>query len=674
MKKISGIRILKNISYIILPIMLVCLILTIISNIYVSQYGKDKFESENYFESEIFYDAIEEDIDLAVSQYKYLYDNNDDIETSYYTEDYIATYKGEEYEVYIDNRDCEILIINQTDKNIYISFDNVYSNFFEYDSMMYNIEGIIGEISTRKYNFIYENEEIDTSIGGLEKDIILDTSLLKMLKEEQYIVYMGIDENLENQPSYIYSKVAYEILGTQFKNQNLWLNIGIALSMIIISIILIIKGIGKKGKVDGISLNIIDKIPVEIITIIILVIEYIIMLIIQGLTYELQYVTISVYDLIITIGLVAIVMYIFGIIYFETVVKRIKSKSFWKSTLIYIIFNKIRNIFVNFKERPQALILGICIFPVIIGLVIFSYISPVLTVLSAIGITCVYLSIIIKKYKDIHVLRKLVDDISENKKIDIDTSKFSGEINEYANKLIEISKGFSIAIDEQVKSERTKTELIANVSHDIKTPLTSIINYVDLLKKENIQNERCKEYLEILDQKSFRLKKLTDDLIEISKASSGNIEIKLEKLDIAEFIYQITGEFEEKFKQENLSINLNISSEKVEVIADGRYMYRIFENIYSNIYKYALNGTRVYIDIFEGDSKVTIEAKNISKTKLQKDSKELVERFTREDNSRTTEGSGLGLAIVKNLVELQNGKFDVILDGDLFKARIVLDK
>ena len=238
----------------------------------------------------------------------------------------------------------------------------------------------------------------------------------------------------------------------------------------------------------------------------------------------------------------------------------------------------------------------------------------------------------------------------------------------------DIASGFSNAINESLKSERLKTELITNVSHDIKTPLTSIINYVDLLKKENIQDEKVKEYIDILDKKSQRLKKLTEDLVEASKVSSGNVKLNLENINIKELFNQTIGEFKDRFEEKNLIIETTIPNDNIKINADSRYLYRIIENLFSNITKYALEGSRVYIDIIEKEKIVDISIKNISKDKLNISSDELMQRFVRGDKSRYTEGSGLGLSIAKSLTELQGGTFDIIIDGDLFKVHIIWPK
>jgi len=234
-----------------------------------------------------------------------------------------------------------------------------------------------------------------------------------------------------------------------------------------------------------------------------------------------------------------------------------------------------------------------------------------------------------------------------------------------------IRDGLDKAIHNQLKSERLKSELITNVSHDLKTPLTSIINYIELIKKEeNIEPEHIKDYINVLDSKSKRLKVLIEDLFEASKASSGNLELNMEKIDITQLLRQAIGEMEEKLSQANLDLKLRVPEEKTYIKADGKRLYRVLENLLSNIAKYSLNNTRVYIDIVENDEKVKLTMKNISSYELNFAPEEIIERFKRGDESRNTEGSGLGLAIARDLVNAQGGRFEIDIDGDLFKVVI----
>lgn len=233
-----------------------------------------------------------------------------------------------------------------------------------------------------------------------------------------------------------------------------------------------------------------------------------------------------------------------------------------------------------------------------------------------------------------------------------------------------ISDGLDTALAEQVKSERLKADLITNVSHDIKTPLTSIINYVDLIKRENIEDPKIQKYLEVLDQKSHRLKTLTEDLVEASKASSGNIKLEVADIDIVELVQQTNGEFEDKYELSRLKLVSTLPNEVILIEADGRRLWRVLENLYNNACKYALENTRVYVGIEDRGAEVVFSIKNVSAAPLNFSPDELTERFVRGDVSRTTEGSGLGLSIAKSLTELQGGKFRISIDGDLFKAEV----
>ena len=262
----------------------------------------------------------------------------------------------------------------------------------------------------------------------------------------------------------------------------------------------------------------------------------------------------------------------------------------------------------------------------------------------------------------------------------IDLNDFEGQELALAEGINNISAGLETALQEKVKSERLKADLITNVSHDIKTPLTSIINYVNLIKRENIQDEKIRGYLDVLDQKSQRLKTLTEDLVEASKASSGNLKLEISDIDLIELIYQTNGEFEEKFASRHLELITTVPEETLLIEADGRRLWRVLENLYNNAYKYAMEHSRIYVDIYKTEGgadegganseQVVFTIKNVSANPLNIRGDELTERFVRGDVARTTEGSGLGLSIAKSLTELQKGKFDLTIDGDFFKAQL----
>ena len=254
--------------------------------------------------------------------------------------------------------------------------------------------------------------------------------------------------------------------------------------------------------------------------------------------------------------------------------------------------------------------------------------------------------------------------------IAVDTRHMLPTLKEHAENLGAVSFGMTRAVNERMKSERFKTELITNVSHNLKTPLTSIVSYVDLLKKEPIENEKAREYIEVLDRQSQRLKKLTTDLVDASKASSGVLNVSREPVDLSELVRQSAGEYAERFALAELTPILSLPESAV-VTADGRLFWRVLDNLLTNVVKYALSGTRVYLDVIAQEKATTISIKNISREALNIPAEELMERFVRGDESRHTEGSGLGLSIARSLIELMGGEFRLTLDGDLFKAEIV---
>lgn len=252
----------------------------------------------------------------------------------------------------------------------------------------------------------------------------------------------------------------------------------------------------------------------------------------------------------------------------------------------------------------------------------------------------------------------------------INTAKMYRDLKEHAEALNDLGSAIGSAVDERMKSERFKTELITNVSHDLKTPLTSIINYVDLLKKEEVDSPKAAKYIEVLDRKSQRLKKLTEDLVEASKASTGTLTVNRERLGMGQLVQQALGEYEEKFAARRLELLPSLPEEELYVDADGRHVWRILDNLLGNCHKYALEGTRVYLELRRWEGKVTLSIKNISQNALNIPPEQLMERFVRGDESRTSEGSGLGLSIARSLTELQGGTFRLDIDGDLFKASI----
>ena len=258
---------------------------------------------------------------------------------------------------------------------------------------------------------------------------------------------------------------------------------------------------------------------------------------------------------------------------------------------------------------------------------------------------------------------------------DLDVSiprNYSGDdLDRLSEDINAISGATRLAVEKELKNQKMKTDLITNVSHDLKTPLTSVVTYVDLLKKEGLGSENAPEYLDIIDQKANRLQHLTLDLFDAAKASSGDLPVELQSVDLVSMVNQAAGEFDDDLKKRDLELIIN-SPEKVQVMADGRYLWRVMENLLSNIRKYAMQGSRVYIDVSSDDKCGIVSVKNMSQERLNISADQLMERFTRGDESRTTEGSGLGLSIAKDLTSLMGGRLKITVDGDLFKAEVYL--
>lgn len=352
-------------------------------------------------------------------------------------------------------------------------------------------------------------------------------------------------------------------------------------------------------------------------------------------------------------------------------VRRFKAGVFFQHSFIHAIVNSVTAMpFYRRMKGTMRISLFIILYAVfMVVMVLVSRKAETTGLVLGIIVSCLFLFGFCSLAGELEVLRKGSKEFaSGNLKYRIKAKSVLPATFEIAQNLNQMSEGMQHAIDEQIKSERMKSELITNVSHDIKTPLTSIINYVDLLKKEGVDENTAKEYLDILDQKSMRLKSLTEDLVEASKASTGNLAVELNRINAKEMLNQAIGEFKERFDTHRLEVIVEQPKTDVTVMADGRHMWRVVENMLSNACKYAMRGTRVYVDLYLEGENACIAVKNISGQRLNITEEELMQRFVRGDTSRNTEGSGLGLSIAKSLAELQGGDFQIHIDGDLFKA------
>ncbi len=351
-----------------------------------------------------------------------------------------------------------------------------------------------------------------------------------------------------------------------------------------------------------------------------------------------------------------------------SLVRRIKTRTLWKNSVLYAVLKHFYRMVGRWKVTTKVMLSYGMFLLVNMLLFFFGSLGIMLLVIFDFAAGLILLQQARQRKQILEGIRKISEG-DLNYQIPIE--KLSGDSLLLAEAVNHIGEGLSTAVEQSVKDERLKTDLITNVSHDIKTPLTSIINYVDLLKREDIPNERARNYIAILEDKSQRLKHLTDDLVEASKISSGNVKLELVRINFQELINQTNGEFSEKFEERELQLVVNMPREPVIIEADGRRLWRIIENLYGNVAKYAMPGTRVYVELTVVGHMVRFHIKNISEQPLNIDAGELTERFIRGDVARSTEGSGLGLSITKTLTELQKGSFDIYLDGDLFKVTII---
>ena len=355
-----------------------------------------------------------------------------------------------------------------------------------------------------------------------------------------------------------------------------------------------------------------------------------------------------------------------------SLVKRIKAKTLWQNSVLRMVIMFCGEIISERSVTSKAVLLTGC-FMIIEWLAVISANLFVVFLMLVMDIVVIY--VVISSAIAKNRLKKGIEEIaSGNMSYQIPLKGLRGSNRNLAEKVNDIGEGLNRAVEEGMKNERLKTDLITNVSHDIKTPLTSIINYVDILKRSGIDDPKIQGYLDILESKAQRLKTLTEDVVEASKVSSGNITLECMDMNLTELVQQTEGEFAEKFEARDLTMVVNLPEEPAVVHVDGRRMWRVLENIFGNAAKYAMPGTRVYADLTVSGNYVNFSLKNVSEQQLNISADELTERFIRGDISRSTEGSGLGLSIAKSLTEMQGGQFELYLDGDLFRVNICFER
>ena len=498
------------------------------------------------------------------------------------------------------------------------------------------------------------------------------------LAGENYLYFVSVDKDFPVLDRIKQEKLVYD----KFEPWLVPVMAGSVLALILAlaGVVILTIGAGRNNEDKKVHLNFFDRCYTEIVAVVVFMIWLMgTSVIVQAMDDEEMRIVWK------TIGFGTLGLW-FGIWFLAgwlSLVRRIKARSLWRDSLLRHIlllvrkcFSKCSNLLVflggNMISRVKIILLfGIFIFLqfMFTGMTIEG--GSALSLLLMIVMDCAVLYYLIKKAwgreQIIAGLKKITDGDLQYK---IPTEKLSGEQEMVADYINHIGEGLDAAVENSLKNERMKTELITNVSHDIKTPLTSIINYVDLLKRENPEDPKIRGYLEVLENKAQRLKVLTEDVVEASKASTGNIALEMTDLNFIELVHQVIGEFEEKFEERNLTMVVHFDEEEAIICADGRRLWRVLENVFGNVSKYAMENTRVYVDVKVDRPNVQLSLKNISAQPLNISAEELTERFIRGDVSRNTEGSGLGLSIAKDLVQLQGGEFKLYLDGDLFKVTI----
>lgn len=672
-------QVLKTIAFLTLPIFAMIIIVDCIIIYYAVACPEIK-ENKDFYDTDMFIDSYMGEVERKGLSLK------DEVEGGYFIDEYgywidpledsdrtpIYVQDGE-YKIYYQTNHTKkkfiYLLVNEETKIAYTNIQQTSKT-----NTIEKLKQVI--ISNNKYWSI-SNNQIQTNVERLsEENIVRNEDLQKIsefsMNKQYYTAFDETVQNLDSTSDITLNRALYNQTKSLYKYSYSTLIISIIIGSI--ELIYLIYSLGYVKNKEEIYLSWLDKIPLEI-----LFFGYFLLFFVEAALLAICLSVISVdvnlcVMLIMLVGYFSVLSALYGA---GTLLKRIKVHTFFKNSVTYRILKWLVQKYKNVKNTISSnknlggkialYFIGIVTVSILIGL-IFKEFGILLDIVF--WIWCYYkIMKEVDKFKQIHDATEKI--YKGDTDIKLDESLYTGVLKELAIYINDIAGGFSNAIKESLKSERLKTELITNVSHDIKTPLTSIINYVDLLKQENIQNEKAKEYIEVLDNKSQRLKKLIEDLVEASKASSGKIKINKEVLNVKELLNQVTGEFEDKFNSRCLNIISKLPEETVYIKADSRYLYRVLENTYSNVAKYAEENTRVYIDcILEEKNTVAIYVKNISKDELNISADELMQRFVRGDKSRNTEGSGLGLSIAKSLTELQDGTFNIYLDGDLFKVAI----
>ena len=649
---------------------------------YLEQQSGDSYTSLENFEQEFsrensnFFFTVQDDTGKTV------FESPDQDETYQYTrsqEQYLSyNWRNvvEEDHVFSSEEAFEEYVNSLERQNFNV--DNAYITTYEQGDSAEDVSG--AQTEERSPEPAQENPSTETTVETTADDHPAD---LPGSKVHAYISYQRFDYAHVTITGYIrqtlaakdriYFEAYYTNLLVENRNTLIWLTAALFVLCLALVIFLLCAA-GHKEGVDGIHLNWVDKIPLDL---------YLVLAVAAGgciftAGIELTNASIAIAVFVVAVLLVFAVLLIMSV--FMTLATRFKSGAFWKNTIIYrcvcLLFRMGKGLkdglsycakHLHLYWQAGLIFAGVTLLEFLVVAAFGNGAIGVIWLLAKLVETPLLVLILISLQK----LKAGGEALAEgNLNASVDLNHMYGVLKHHGENLNSIAQGMQKAVQQQLKSERFRTDLITNVSHDIKTPLTSIVNYVDLLKKEDVQPEKAKEYLAVLDRQSARLKKLTEDLVEASKASSGTLPVHLDAVDVNVLLSQVSGEYQSRFELCRLEPIVKLAPENPQILADGKLLWRVFDNLLSNICKYAMPGTRVYFTSEVLDSRVQISFKNISNYPLDITADELMERFVRGDSSRSTEGSGLGLSIAQSLTGLQKGSFDLVVDGDLFKANI----
>ncbi len=556
--------------------------------------------------------------------------------------------------------------------------DSAYITTYEQEDSAEDVSG--AQTEERSPEPALENSAAETTVETTADDHPAD---LPGSKVHAYISYQRFDYAHVTITGYIrqtlaakdriYFEAYYTNLLVENRNTLIWLT-AVLFVLCLALVIFLLCAAGHKEGVEGIHLNWVDRIPLDL---------YLALALAIGSCVLMLGINATGVDFVPAVILLAILLALAVLLVMSvlmTLSTRFKSGAFWKNTLVYrclcLLFRMGKGLkdglsycakHLHLYWQAGLIFAGVTLLEFLVVAAFGSESICVIWFLAKLVETPLLVLILISLQK----LKAGGEALAEgNLNASVDLRHMYGVLKHHGENLNSIAQGMQKAVQQQLKSERFRTDLITNVSHDIKTPLTSIVNYVDLLKKEDVQPEKAKEYIAVLDRQSARLKKLTEDLVEASKASSGTLPVHLEAVDVNVLLSQVSGEYQSRFELCKLEPIVKLSSEDPQILADGKLLWRVFDNLLSNICKYAMPGTRVYFTSEVQDGRVSISFKNISNYPLDITADELLERFVRGDSSRSTEGSGLGLSIAQSLTSLQKGTFDLVVDGDLFKANL----